>query len=88
MFLCECVPPLLVSNFSIYVRHKVNFLNEQNKFNFYTSFHQFIYSGFLRCEAKCSSQQQIGIVLETFILNKLFVHLLKLLINLIDVMVL
>ena len=68
------------------MQHKVSFLNEQNKFILYTSFRQVIYSGFLTCEGKCSSQQ-IGILLENFIL-KLFINLLKLLFNLIHIMVL
>ena len=59
------------SVYTIYMWHKVSFLNEQNKFNLYTSFCQVIHSGFLRCEGKCSSQQQVGIMLEIFILNEI-----------------
>ena len=62
--------------------HKVRFLNEQNKFLFNTSFHQVTYSGFLRCEGKCSSYQQGGMCWNIFILNK-FIHVFF---NLIDVM--
>ena len=36
-----------------------------------TSFHQVIYFGFLRCEEKCLSQQQVGNVLENVIPNEL-----------------
>ena len=40
------------------------------KFIEFTSFHQVIYFGFIRCEGKCLSQQ-VGIVLENFILNEI-----------------
>ena len=63
----------------IYVWHKVSFLSEQNKFISNTGFCQVTYSGFLRCEGKCSSYQQVGIVLENFILNKFILYLSKLL---------
>ena len=37
---------------------------QNNNFISNTSFCQVIYHGFLRCEGKCSSQQQVGIELE------------------------
>ena len=77
------------SVYTIYMWHKVSFLSEQNKFDFNTSFCQVTYSGFLRCEGKCSSYQQVGIVLENFILNKLlFYSFVKVIIILNDFMIL
>ena len=49
---------------------KVSILIEQNKILLeITTFCQVIYFGFLRCGEKCLSQQQVGIVLENFILT-------------------
>ena len=56
----------------IYLTQKVWILTKQNN-NFLstTSFCQVIYHGFLRCEGKCSSQQQVGIVLKDIDLHNL-----------------
>ena len=61
-------------------KNKVHFLNGQNKFYFYASFCHITYYGFLRCEGKCSSYQQVGIVLDNFILNKFFYSFIKVII--------
>ena len=54
---------------------KVCILIEQKKLLLeITSFCQIIYFGFPRCEGKCLSQQQVGNVLENFILNEI-IHL-------------
>ena len=39
-------------------------------------FHQVTYSGFLKCEGKCSSQHQVGIVLENVIIYKIILLIL------------
>ena len=78
-YMCDCTSQfyiILALSITIialvrYMSHKVSFLNDQNKFNLYTSFCQVIYSGFLRCEGKCSSQQKVGIELGNFILNEI-----------------
>ena len=51
---------------------KVSILTKQNNyFLSTTSFCQVIYHGFLRFEGKCSSQNQVGIVLENIDLHNL-----------------
>ena len=61
---------LILFYMHIYIWHKVSVLTKQNNyFLSTTSFHQVIYHGFFRCEGKCSSQHQVGIVLENIALH-------------------
>ena len=48
---------------SVFSPNRINFVEK------FTSFHQVIYIGFIRCEGKCFPYQHVGIV-ENFILKK------------------
>ena len=68
---------LILFILSKYDTRSIFSLNRINSYLF-TSFCQVTYSGFLKCERKCSSQHQFGIVLENVIIYKIILLFIKL----------
>ena len=54
---------------SVFLLNRINLIE-------FTSFHQVIYFGFIRCEGKCLSHQHIGTVVENVILNKIILFII------------
>ena len=68
---------VLIANLKNKSKHdtRSNFSLNRINFYFFTSFHQVTYTGFLKCEGKCSSQQQVGMCWKILFI-KLFYYIL------------